>query len=62
MPCGENHFAGVVIIMRPLIIKFILSHADEVDFTDGNGKLKRCFLPEELLSTVSVPEGEKATV
>jgi len=41
------------------LIQFILAHAERVDFTDGDGRPKKCFLPEELLSFESFSPAEE---
>lgn len=44
------------------LINFILAHSDKVDFTDNDGRPKRCFLPEKLLATDQFPVGEQVTL
>jgi hypothetical protein len=41
-----------------MMIDFLLENADKTDFTDGNGKLKPAFLPEQLREDHIRGEGE----
>jgi hypothetical protein len=41
------------------LIAFILAHSEDVDFTDGNGNLRKGFLPEEIAALELLPPGQE---
>lgn len=41
------------------LIKFILAHSEDVDFTDGNGNPRRGFLPEKIVALELLPPAQE---